>query len=229
MVAPKSNVSRSSFLSRTRNPRAAGSRASKPKTAALTSSPACRTQKIPKPRLMFASSKSRAVLSPAKSPSPQTNKRQSSASKRITGFTLFYHGATNPSLNTIKDPGQLDWQSSRLSNSALCRIPSNTRSSLRKTRYRVKREAFSEKLRPFGSLVQNMNETVANFGSMDKVPRLRFLSFPFGSTKLYLLPARHVGNGLGRGYFFTTDWIKIDRVTCDACRDARDYRPKPKA
>lgn len=24
-----------------------------------------------------------------------------------------------------------------------------------------------------------------------------------GSTKFYLLPARHAGSGLGRGYFFT--------------------------
>lgn len=23
-----------------------------------------------------------------------------------------------------------------------------------------------------------------------------------------------------------TDWIRIDRATCDACRDPRDYRPK---
>ena len=26
----------------------------------------------------------------------------------------------------------------------------------------------------------------------------------------------------------STDWIKIDRATYDACLDARDYRPKPK-
>src|SRR2546425_9634962 len=61
---------------------------------------------------------------------------------------------------------------------------------------------------------------------LDSTTQISVFSYQFRSIWIYLLPARHAGNGLGRGYFFTTDWIWIDRATYDACLDARHYSPQ---
>lgn len=41
-------------------------------------------------------------------------------------------------------------------------------------------------------------------GALDSTKAFCVMFPECGSTKIYLLPARHAGNGLGRGYFFLT-------------------------
>ena len=42
-----------------------------------------------------------------------------------------------------------------------------------------------------------------HMGALDSTNGFCVMFAQCGSTKIYLLPARHAGNGLGRGYCFT--------------------------
>ena len=43
--------------------------------------------------------------------------------------------------------------------------------------------------------------TLFQIAALDNSKRFGLMCSQCGSTKIYLLPARHAGNGLGRGYF----------------------------
>lgn len=74
---------------------------------------------------------------------------------------------------------------------------------------------MSKPRRPAASLVRTISHThaepafVGHPGELNP-PLLSCMQQPLavlllqcGSTRFYLLPVRHAGNGLGRGYFFT--------------------------